>query len=83
VYLVDELTAVGDEVFRAKSQLAFEQMRSRATLVFVSHNLKLIESVCDSGILIRDGQLEYHDQVRDAIRAYQRLVSGPAESGKS
>lgn len=75
VYLVDELTAVGDEVFRRKSQLAFQQMRERATLVFVSHNLKMVQNICDSGILIHQGTLTFFEEVADAVGAYEALVA--------
>lgn len=79
VYLVDELTSVGDESFRRKSQLAFEQMRKRATLVFVSHSLQMVKNICDSGIVVHDGQLIYCEDVKEAIRTYEALIAQPAK----
>ena len=58
IMLIDEVLSVGDERFQRR---CIEKMRSVVrsgrTIIFVSHDLDAIESICDRAILIRDGGL--------------------------
>lgn len=71
VYLVDEVTAVGDQAFRRKCAQAFRALRGRSSLIMVSHNVDTLRRTCDIGLLLRDGQAEIYDRIDDAIRAYR------------
>jgi len=57
VLLIDEVLAVGDFVFQQKcfARLA-EFRRSGAAIVFVSHNMQAIVSLCDRALLLRPGR---------------------------
>jgi lipopolysaccharide transport system ATP-binding protein len=57
VLLIDEVLAVGDFVFQQKcfARLA-EFRRSGASIVFVSHNMQAIVSLCDRALLLRPGR---------------------------
>ncbi|MFK7850562.1 MAG: ABC transporter ATP-binding protein [Akkermansiaceae bacterium] len=70
VYLIDELTSVGDMVFRAKAEKAFKELSERASLIFVSHNLKTLKNACESAIFLRDGRADYFPDIQDGIEAY-------------
>jgi len=70
--LIDELTAVGDEKFKARATKAFAEMRGRSSLVIVSHNLNQLRKDCDVGVYVRRGKVMYCDKVDDAIAAYQQ-----------
>lgn len=74
VYLVDELTAVGDAVFRSKAKKAFREMRGRASLVFVSHNLQMLRESCDSALFLHDGTATFFPAIDDGIKAYQDFI---------
>lgn len=74
VYLVDELTAVGDAVFRAKAKKAFREMRDRASLIFVSHNLQTLQDCCDSALFLHDGTATFFPKIADGIDAYQEYI---------
>jgi capsular polysaccharide transport system ATP-binding protein len=74
VYLIDELTAVGDAVFRAKAKKAFKDMRDRASLIFVSHNLQTLRESCDSALFLHDGTASFFPHIDDAISAYQEFI---------
>lgn len=58
-YLIDEVTAVGDAVFRKKSEAFFAERRKSATLIVVSHNMGTINSLCDKMLVLHEGVL--HD----------------------
>jgi len=71
IYLVDEITAVGDEVFRNKCVAAFKEILSRAGLLMVSHNMNTIRDFCDCGGVLENGTFHFFDDVEDAIAYYQ------------
>lgn len=73
VYLVDEVIAVGDRQFKKKSEAAFRQRQEKARLITVSHDLGLLKSLCNVGIVLNKGQLQSYDSIEDAIDAYQQL----------
>jgi len=50
LYLVDEVTAVGDTKFRAKSAIAFKSRMENAGAIMVSHNMDQLRNLCS-----RDG----------------------------
>ncbi|HLV19403.1 MAG TPA: ABC transporter ATP-binding protein [Polyangiaceae bacterium] len=71
VYLVDEVTAVGDARFQQKCRAAFAERRDRSSVIIVSHSLGTIKSYCDSCAVLDNGRLFYFDSVGDAARVYQ------------
>lgn len=74
VYLIDELTSVGDAIFRSKAKKAFKKMRDRASIIFVSHNLQTLRESCDSALFLHDGTAAYFESVDDGINAYQDFI---------
>jgi len=69
-YLIDELTAVGDEKFRLRVDQAFRSLRGISSIVLVSHSMQTLRDWCDSGLYIKDGSARYFDKIGDAINAY-------------
>jgi capsular polysaccharide transport system ATP-binding protein len=74
VYLIDEITAVGDETFRRKSQAAFGAKLARSQIIMISHSETAIRAYCDGGLLMTPQGVAYHDRIDDLIAAYQALV---------
>jgi len=74
VYLIDELTSVGDSLFRDKARAAFEKIRRRASLVFVSHNVETLRESCDSALFLREGKADYFEDIEQGIDAYQEYI---------
>jgi len=55
ILLLDEVLAVGDAAFQAKCIKRIAQLRKEGTtIVFVSHNLGAVESLCDRTLLIKE-----------------------------
>ena len=70
VFLVDEILAVGDESFRAKCLERIELLRAQGrTLVVVSHDLALVERLCDRGVVLDRGHLVADAPIADAVTA--------------
>ncbi|AWB46185.1 ABC transporter ATP-binding protein [Paenibacillus sp. CAA11] len=61
ILLVDEVLAVGDEVFQKKCMNKIEELRKKKkTIVFVSHDLNVVRRICDHVIYLKkDGTIEY------------------------
>ncbi len=78
VYLVDEITAVGDAAFRTKCRAAFRDRVSSANLVIVSHSLPTIRDYCDAVIVLEGGRLMLFDDVDDGIAHHQALIERSA-----
>lgn len=73
IYLVDEVIAVGDKRFKEKSQAAFRLKQEKARLITVSHDLSLLKSMCNVGIVLNAGEFQSFNNIDDAIAAYQQL----------
>jgi capsular polysaccharide transport system ATP-binding protein len=72
-YLVDEITEVGDGIFREKAALEFRRRASRSDMILVSHNADTIREYCDKGAVIHHGSIEMFDSVQDALRRFSEI----------
>ena len=73
IYLIDEITAVGDENFRKKSREVFQEKLVKSHVVMVSHSPNTIREYCDCGLLLEDKQVRFFNSVDDLIDAYKSL----------
>lgn len=71
-YLVDEVTAVGDASFKARSDALFKQRMRNAGSVVVSHSMTQIRQLCDAVVILEDGHLVFHDDVDRGIREHEQ-----------
>lgn len=78
VYLVDEVTAVGDGAFRARSEALFRDRMQGAGALFVSHSMGSVRDVCDAALILEDGDLRYFDDIDEGIAEHERnLLAAP------
>jgi capsular polysaccharide transport system ATP-binding protein len=66
-YLVDEVTATGDAVFREKSRAILRERLGSAGAIVVSHNLEELRALCTAGLVLEDGKTQYFDDLDEAI----------------
>jgi capsular polysaccharide transport system ATP-binding protein len=71
-YLIDELTAVGDQKFREKAQAAFAQKKGRASIIMVSHNLDQLKRDCEVGIYMKKDGIAIYPDIACAVDDYRR-----------
>jgi len=74
-YLVDEITAVGDAAFRARSSEVFMDRMKKAGAVVVSHSMGQIRELCDSVAVLNNGQLSYFENIEEGIQAHNRNMA--------
>lgn len=71
ILLVDEVLAVGDIEFQRKCLGKMEDVSSTGrTVVFISHNMGLIQTLCRRGIFLKEGRIMHDGPVEDAVNAY-------------
>ncbi|MCC5973040.1 MAG: ABC transporter ATP-binding protein [Rubellimicrobium sp.] len=75
-YLIDEVTAVGDAAFQAKSAAVFIERMKHAGSVFVTHSPNLMRELCTAGAVIDQGRLTYYDDIEEAIEEHLRIMHG-------
>jgi lipopolysaccharide transport system ATP-binding protein len=79
ILLVDEVLAVGDASFQRKSLGKMTEVAGEGrTIVFVSHNLAIIQSLCKRGILLERGRAVSDAPVNEAIDVYLRTLERSA-----
>ena len=71
ILLVDEVLAVGDAEFQKKCVGKLENVATRGrTVLFVSHNLGVVEHLCSRVLLIEKGHLVKDGNPQEVIDAY-------------
>ena len=74
---VDEVLAVGDAEFQKKCLGKMNDIRAQEnrTVLFVSHNLISVQTLCESGVLIQDGLVSYQGLVEDVVGEYLKTIT--------
>ncbi len=73
ILIIDEVLAVGDVAFQRKCMnFARELQRKNATILFVSHNMFSIKTMCQRVIYLRKGKIEYDGPTDAGIEMYER-----------
>jgi capsular polysaccharide transport system ATP-binding protein len=75
VYLVDELTSVGDAAFRKKSRDAFRDIAARAGLIMVSHDEATLKAFCDTALWLHEGQALWFDDLAEGLARYKKSLA--------
>jgi ABC-type polysaccharide/polyol phosphate transport system ATPase subunit len=79
VLILDEVLAVGDHVFRAKSYEAIRRFRDAGkTVVLVSHDLQQVATFCDRALLLNGGAPVLIDDAAKVVPFYME-TAGPKE----
>ncbi|GAB5380452.1 MAG: ABC transporter ATP-binding protein [Aliiglaciecola sp.] len=73
VYLIDEVTSVGDAKFRRKAKKALLERSENANVIMVSHEMNEIRQFCDSAIVLHNGELTFYNDLEQGIKKYQAL----------
>lgn len=73
VYLIDEVTSVGDAKFRNKTRQALTKKSQAASVIMVSHEMDELRHFCDSAIVLNQGQLTFYNDLEQGIAQYQAL----------
>ena len=82
ILIIDEVLSVGDMAFQQKCLGRMETAsREGRTVVFISHNLPSVVSLCDRAMLLSEGRVAATGKVGDVIDAYVGDVTSDFERG--
>ncbi len=80
ILVVDEVLAVGDAEFQKR---CLGKMRDVAgggrTVLFVSHNMQAVKTLCTRGILLHGGRIAYEGAVTDCIHEYRTKIQATTQ----
>lgn len=75
VLILDEVLAVGDERFQRKSmQKIIKTMEGGTTVLFVSHSMDSVRKICNRGLLLDNGQINFVGPVDELTDRYVDLM---------
>lgn len=75
ILVVDEVLAVGDAEFQKKAIGKMKDVSSGEgrTVLFVSHNMGSIRNLCNNGIVLKDGSIDFVGTANEAVDYYMQL----------
>ena len=81
ILVIDEVLAVGDTEIQQKCLGAMAAFgRGGRTVLFVSHNLAAVQSLCRRGIVLEKGTMRFDGAVDGAIEHYLRAIGADAQA---
>jgi lipopolysaccharide transport system ATP-binding protein len=82
ILVVDEVLAVGDVEFQKKCLGKMSEVAGAGrTILFVSHNMGAVKTLCSRAMLIHEGKVVTNGQVEETVAAYLNLNSPIQEHG--
>jgi lipopolysaccharide transport system ATP-binding protein len=72
ILIVDEVLAVGDAEFQKKclGKMGDVSKDEGRTILFVSHNMDSVRTLCNQGMVLNNGSIIFNGQVDEAIKSY-------------
>ncbi|MHB8171612.1 MAG: ABC transporter ATP-binding protein [Thermincolia bacterium] len=81
ILIVDEVLAVGDMEFQKKCLGKMEDAgKDGRTVLFVSHNMEAISSLCNKGILLTKGVVSYQGEIKKTVSLYNGYTTNNQRS---
>ena len=73
ILVVDEVLAVGDSQFQKKCLGKMDSVSTKEgrTVLFVSHNMGIIRNLCNKGIFLDKGKINFQGSIEDTISTYE------------
>ena len=82
ILIVDEVLAVGDAAFQQKCLGKIDEVaHSGRTVLFVSHNMGSIQSLCSRVIVLDDGLIAFDGDPTEGIERYYRCFATDSTTG--
>ena len=79
IMLIDEVLAVGDQAFKEKCVDKIHEFQKQGrSIVFVSHALDTVKSLCDRSVLLHNGRVVALGATEEVIASYHAMLQGTA-----
>jgi lipopolysaccharide transport system ATP-binding protein len=72
ILIIDEVLAVGDAEFQKKAIGKMQDISRKGgrTVLFVSHNMAAVKSLCTRGIVMENGGITFEGNIDNAVKVY-------------
>jgi lipopolysaccharide transport system ATP-binding protein len=72
ILIVDEVLAVGDAEFQKKALGKMKEVSEKGgrTVLFVSHNMGAISTLCNSALILQNGEKGFYGFTQEAVKRY-------------
>lgn len=83
ILVVDEVLAVGDIDFQNKCLARMHEVtREGRTVLFVSHNMTAVQSLCSRAILLAAGAVEFSGAVPEVVSRFLSSIASGSRAGR-
>ncbi|WP_062383589.1 ABC transporter ATP-binding protein [Demequina iriomotensis] len=85
ILIVDEVLAVGDAQFQAKSIKKMDEVAHQGgkTVLLVSHNVATVKALCSRGLVLDRGRVRFDGTADDAIDVYRTAPTSSASASRN
>jgi lipopolysaccharide transport system ATP-binding protein len=74
ILIIDEVLAVGDQEFQKKCIGKMKEVANVGrTVIFVSHSMSAISALCNRGLYLKSGKVEFSGEIGGAIEKYLNI----------
>jgi capsular polysaccharide transport system ATP-binding protein len=81
-YLIDEVIAVGDSLFRRKCEDELFGRRADRAFIIASHDTEFLRRTCDRAIIIESGRAKLFEDLETALEIYADLCAAEPEEAE-
>jgi lipopolysaccharide transport system ATP-binding protein len=72
ILIIDDILSVGDQKFREKCIKYLNNIKEKLKgIIFVSHNLDLVRSICSRAIIMHKGSILFNGRTNEALTLYE------------
>ena len=76
ILLIDEILSVGDEHFQNKCYDKMRELKKQGkTMVFVTHNMKAVNELCDRAVWLYNGEIKLDGDTSNVIEEYIKTTA--------
>ena len=80
ILILDEVLSVGDAKFRKKSEKKIVDMFDKGvTVLFVSHSLPQVKSICDKAMILQEGRMLKFGDVDSVSEEYEEIINSDSK----
>lgn len=73
ILILDEVLAVGDAAFRMKCYRRIAELRRKAAVIFVTHNMEQVSRICDQVLVLDRGRVCGYGSSEEGVALYEKL----------
>src|SRR5690625_3493140 len=75
IFIIDEALSTGDMAFKQKASEKIQDMMEQAkAVIIVTHSMTFVEQLCTRAIWMKQGQIQYDGDPKDAVEAYREDI---------